>query len=56
MAFKIFVKTLSLERDVVRQRDKVTMCFSTLVCVSYDLNDDYNIQPSKDNPSCKFIY
>lgn len=49
MAPEVFLKALSMARNVARQRGKVIKHFASLVCDLYDLPDDFNEEPDKQN-------
>lgn len=49
MAPEVFLKALSMARNVARQEGKDIIHFSTLVCDLYDLPADYRNEPGKDN-------
>jgi hypothetical protein len=50
MAPEIYLKALSMARNVARQKGAVIQHFSTLVCDLHDLPTDFSKEPSKDNP------
>jgi len=50
MAPEIFLKALSMVRNVARQEGRQICHFTTLVCDLLDLPDNYHKEPSKDNP------
>ena len=54
MAPEIFLKALSMVRNVARQEERQICHFTTLVCDLADLPDNYHDEPSKDNPSYYF--
>ena len=54
MAPEIFLKTLSMARNVVHQKGGIIRHFSTLVCDLHDLPNDFTEEPSKNNPSYYF--
>lgn len=50
MAPEIFLKALSMVRNVARQEGRQICHFTTLVCDLLNLPDNYHKEPSKDNP------
>jgi len=50
MAPEIFLKALSMVRNVARQEGRQICHFTTLVCDLLNLPDNYHEEPSKDNP------
>ena len=50
MAPEIYLKALSMVRNVARQEGRRICHFTTMVCDLVDLPDNYNNEPSKDNP------
>lgn len=54
MAPEVFLKALSMARNVAHQHRKTIKRFTTLVCDLYDLPDDYNKEPHKDSPAYYF--
>ncbi len=50
MAPEIFLKALSMARNVARQKGSTIQHFSTLVCDLHDLPTDFSKESSKDNP------
>jgi len=50
MAPEIFLKALSMVRNVARQEGRQICHFTTLVCDLADLPDNYREEASKDNP------
>jgi len=50
MAPEIYLKALSMVRNVARQEGRRICHFTTLVCDLVDLPDNYHNEPSKDNP------
>ncbi len=54
MAPEVFLKALSMARNVAHQEGLAIKHFTTLVCDLHDLPEDFNNEPSKDNPSYYF--
>ena len=54
MAPEVFLKALSMARNVALQQKKVIKHFTTLVCDLHDLPDDFTKEPSKSNPGYYF--
>ena len=54
MAPEVFLKALSMARNVARQEGRAIKHFTTLVCDLHDLPEDFNNEPSKDNPAYYF--
>lgn len=54
MAPEVFLKALSMARNVAHQREHVIRRFTSLVCDLHDIPDDFSKEPSKDNPSYFF--
>jgi len=54
MAPEVFLKALSMSRNVAIQNNKTINHFSTLVCDLHDLPADFRKEPSKDNPAYYF--
>ncbi len=54
MAPEVFLKALSMARNVAHQRDRVIKRFSTLVCDLQQLPDDYSKEPPKDSSAYYF--
>jgi hypothetical protein len=54
MAPEVFLKALSMARNVARQRGKAIRDFTALVCDLEDLPADFANEPAKDNPSYYF--
>ena len=48
MAPEVFLKALSMARNIAHQQEKVIKRFSTLVCDLQELPDDYSKEPPKD--------
>ncbi|UCD16139.1 MAG: deoxyhypusine synthase family protein [Candidatus Omnitrophota bacterium] len=51
MAPEVFLKALSMARNVVHQNGKKINKFSVLVCDLHDLPSDFREEPSKNNPA-----
>ena len=54
MAPEVFLKALSMARNSANKKGKSIKHFSTLVCDLHDLPDDFNKEPSKDDPAYYF--
>lgn len=54
MAPEVFLKALSMARNVAHQRGHGIRRFTSLVCDLHDIPDDFSKEPSKDNPSYFF--
>ncbi len=54
MAPEIFLKALSMARNVARREKKVIQHFSTLVCDLHPLPDDFRKEPLKGSPAYFF--
>jgi hypothetical protein len=54
MAPEVFLKALSMARNLARQNGKEIRHFTTLVCDLYKLSDDYNKEADKDSPEYFF--
>jgi len=54
MAPEVFLKALSMARNVARQQDKVIRNFTTLVCDLYPLPEKYSEEALKDSPAYYF--
>jgi hypothetical protein len=54
MAPEVFLKALSMARNVAHQHGKSIKHFATLVCDLHDIPDDFNKEPSKDDPAYYF--
>src|SRR3989338_346927 len=54
MAPEVFLKALSMARNVAHQEGKVIKHFTTLVCDLYDLPPDIQEEPPKGNPAYYF--
>ncbi len=54
MAPEVFLKALSMSRNVAHQNNKTINHFSTLVCDLHDLPNNFHEEPSKDNPAYYF--
>jgi hypothetical protein len=51
---EVFLKALSMARNVAQQKGQAIKHFSTLVCDLHDLPDDFSKEPSKDSPAYYF--
>lgn len=49
MAPEVFLKALSMARNIAHQEKRVIQHFTTLVCDLYDLPNDFRKEPPKDN-------
>lgn len=54
MAPEVFLKALSMVRNVAHQQGKVIRHFATLVCDLYELPDNFTQEPDKSNVSYYF--
>jgi hypothetical protein len=54
MAPEVFLKALSMARNVAYQQGKSIKHFATLVCDLHDLPDDFSKEPDKDTPAYYF--
>lgn len=54
MAPEVFLKALSMARNVANQRGKTIKHFATLVCDLHELPDDFSNEPHKDDPAYYF--
>lgn len=54
MAPEVFLKALSMARNVAHQREEYIRHFTTLVCDLHDLPEDFSAEPDKNNPSYYF--
>jgi len=54
MAPEVFLKALSMARNVAHQNDKIIQHFTALVCDLYDLPQDYQSEDEKDQPRYYF--
>jgi hypothetical protein len=54
MAPEVFLKALSMARNVAQQKGHAIKRFTTLVCDLHKLPDDFSKEPSKDNPAYYF--
>jgi len=54
MAPEVFLKALSIARNVAHQSDKEIKYFTTLVCDLYDLPKDFRSEAPKDQPGYYF--
>jgi len=54
MAPEVFLKALSMARNVAHQSGKSIKHFTTLVCDLHDLPDDFGKEPSKEDPGYYF--
>ncbi len=54
MAPEVYLKALSMARNLAHQQGKEIKRFTTVVCDLHDLPDDFSKEPSKDNPAYYF--
>jgi hypothetical protein len=54
MAPEVFLKALSMARNVAHQEGRTIKHFTTLVCDLHDLPDDFSKEPSKDSAAYYF--
>jgi len=54
MAPEVFLKALSMARNLARQEGKTIKRFTSLVCDLYDLPDDFSKESAKENPAYYF--
>ena len=54
MAPEVFLKALSMARNVAHQQGQEIKHFATLVCDLHDIPDDFKNEPPKDNPAYFF--
>ena len=54
MAPEVFLKALSMARNIAHQQGKVIKNFTTLVCDIHTLPEDYGKEPNKDNEGYYF--
>ena len=54
MAPEVFLKALSMVRNVANQEGRDVDQFTTLVCDLHDLPDDFSKEPSKESPAYYF--
>jgi|SRR5208283_1742604 len=54
MAPEVFLKALSMARNIAHQQGKSINHFTTLVCDLHDLPDNFSIEPEKSNPAYYF--
>ena len=54
MAPEVFLKALSMARNIAEQNGKSIGKFTTLVCDLHEMPGDYSIEPSKDSPGYYF--
>ena len=54
MAPEVFLKALSMARNVAHQEGRTIKHFTTLVCDLHDLPEDFNDEPSKDSAAYYF--
>ncbi len=54
MAPEIYLKALSMARNIAHQEGRVIKHFTTLVCDLHALPDDFSQEPSKENPAYYF--
>lgn len=54
MAPEVYLKALSMARNVSHQKGRYIKHFTTLVCDLHDLPDDFKTEPDKNNPAYYF--
>ena len=54
MAPEVFLKALSMARNVAHQRGECIKHFSSLVCDLHELPEDFSVEPDKNNPAYYF--
>jgi hypothetical protein len=54
MGPEVFLKALSMARNIAHQEGQVIRNFTTVVCDLYELPDDFRDEPSKNNPGYYF--
>lgn len=54
MAPEVFLKALSMARNVAHQEGRSIRHFTTVVCDLHDLPDDYNMEPCKESAAYYF--
>lgn len=54
MGPEVFLKALSMARNIARQQDKFVRNFAVLVCDLYPMPDNYSAEAPKDNPAYYF--
>lgn len=54
MAPEVYLKALSMARNVAHQHGRYIKHFTTLVCDLHDLPDDFSKEPPKDSPAYYF--
>lgn len=54
MAPEVFLKALSMARNIAHKEKRVINHFTTFVCDLLDLPDDFHTEPSRDNPAYYF--
>lgn len=54
MAPEVFLKALSMARNIAHQEGRAIRNFTTLVCDLHDLPDNFKEEPSKGNPAYYF--
>ena len=54
MAPEVFLKALSMARNLAHLRGEYIRRFSTLVCDLHDLPEDFSVEPDKNNPAYYF--
>ncbi|TAL21447.1 MAG: hypothetical protein EPN94_12430 [Nitrospirae bacterium] len=54
MAPEVFLKALSMARNVAHQREEYIRHFTTLVCDLHELPEDFSAEPDKNSPSYYF--
>ncbi len=54
MAPEVFLKVLSMARNIAHQENRVIQHFTTLVCDLHSLPENFHQEPSKENPAYYF--
>ena len=54
MAPEVYLKALSMARNVAHQQGKTIKRFTTLVCDLHDLPEDFSVEPDKNDPAYYF--
>lgn len=54
MAPEVFLKALSMARNIAHQEGRIIRHFTTLVCDLHNLPDDFSKEPPKDSPAYYF--
>jgi hypothetical protein len=54
MAPEVFLKALSMARNIAKQTDRKISTFTTVVCDLHDLPENHKMEPAKDNTAYYF--